>query len=248
MSPIDSTISLMSHKISTILLRGLLFVLLAGILIFGLPFVISLAYARPHIYTVNTAQRARVAIVFGAGLSRNGTPSPVLRDRVETAVQLYQAGKVEKLLMSGDNRFVNYNEPGAMHDYAINLGVPEDAIVLDYAGRRTYDTCYRARHIFNIDTAILVTQNFHLPRAMITCNNLGVQASGVAAEIRHYRRSSYAYWYLREVPATTVAFWEVWVARPLPVLGKPEPIFTEDSHLPGAVINDSSGYLQPYLY
>ena len=80
--------------------------------------------------------------------------------------------RFKKYLMSGDNRFLDYNEPGAMCAYALSLGVPEDAIVLDYAGRRTYDTCYRAHAIFGIQQAVLVTQSFHLPRALFTCNML----------------------------------------------------------------------------
>ena len=170
-----------------------------------------------------------VAIVFGAGLWRDGTPTPVLRDRVATAADLYLAGKVDKLLMSGDNRVHDYNEPGAMRDYAISLGVPADDIVLDYAGWRTYDTCYRARDIFDIKDAILVTQGFHLPRAIYTCNNLGVSANGVPADRRVYRRGSMIYWNMREVFATHVALWEVHVTHPLPVLGKPEPIFPKEA-------------------
>ncbi len=215
----------MLRKTVKILLRGLLFVTLGALLLLGIPNMIAEGYARPRLYPVENAPHARVAIVFGAGLQHNGTPSPILRDRVETAARLYTAGKVDKLLMSGDNRFVDYNEPGAMEKYAIALGVPESDIVLDYAGRRTYDTCYRARHIFAVDEAILVTQSFHMPRALLTCNNLGVRSNGVPSDVRSYRRGSYTYWYLRELPATTVAFWDVWVARPLPVLGKPEPIF-----------------------
>ena len=112
---------------------------------------------------------APAAIVFGAGLWRDGSPSPVLQDRVATAADLYFSGKVKKILMSGDNRFIYYNEPGAMKKFALSLGVPEEDIVLDYAGRRTYDTCYRARAIFGLKEAILVTQSFHLPRALILC-------------------------------------------------------------------------------
>ncbi len=100
-------------------------------------------------------------------------PPRYLQDRVQTAANLYFAGKVEKLLMSGDNRFVDYNEPAVMRKVALSLGVPEEAIVLDYAGRRTYDTCYRAKAIFGVTEAILVTQAFHLPRAIYLCNRLG---------------------------------------------------------------------------
>jgi len=169
-----------------------------------------------------------VAIIFGAGLWRDGSPTPVLRDRVATGAELFFAGKVEKLLMSGDNSREDYNEPAAMKDYAINLGVPEEAIVLDYAGRRTYDTCYRARDIFEIDSAILVTQGFHLPRALYTCNALGVAAIGVEADQRVYRRRSLAYWHTRETFATLVAMLEVHLLHPLPILGEPEPIFANN--------------------
>lgn len=170
-----------------------------------------------------------VAIVFGAGLWRDGSPTPVLRDRVMTAAKLYFEGKVEKLLMSGDNRFEDYNEPAAMRDYAMRLGVPEEAIVLDYAGRRTYDTCYRARAIFGLESAILVTQGFHLPRALYTCNALGVEARGVAADVRVYRKRSLAFWHTRETIATIRAMLDVYVLQPLPVLGNPEPILTEST-------------------
>ncbi|MBM3145346.1 MAG: hypothetical protein FJ010_10315 [Chloroflexi bacterium] len=170
-----------------------------------------------------------VAIVFGAGLWRDGSPSPVLRDRVLTAAELYFAGKVEKLLMSGDNRFADYNEPAAMQAYAVELGVPAEDIVLDYAGRRTYDTCYRARQIFAVESAILVTQSFHLPRALYTCNQLGVAAVGVPADQRIYRWGSLAFWHTRETIATLVAMLEVHIMRPIPVLGEPEPILTESS-------------------
>ena len=182
-------------------------------------------HAARRLYSVEDAPARRVAIVFGAGLWRDGTPSPVLRDRVDTAADLYFAGKVEKLLMSGDNRFEYYNEPAAMRAYAMQLGVPEQAIVLDYAGRRTYDTCYRARDIFGVNQAILVTQRFHLPRALYICNQLGLPAVGVSADRRTYRASSLTFWNLREVPATLVAWWEVNISHPLPVLGSPEPIF-----------------------
>jgi SanA protein len=198
---------------------------LAGLLIFGLPLLITSIYASSRTHTVQTSPNRPVAIVFGAGLNRDGSPSPVLRDRVVTASQLYFAGKVQKLLMSGDNRFVYYNEPAAMLAYAIQLGVPEQDIVLDYAGRRTYDTCYRAKAIFGLNQAILVTQNYHLPRALFTCNALGLPSIGVAADQRTYHPRSYLFWQLREIPATLVAFWETGVSHPLPVLGQPEPIF-----------------------
>jgi len=151
-----------------------------------------------------------------------------LKDRISTAVQLYRSGKVEKILLSGDNRFEYYNEPASMKEYALSLGVPEADLVLDFAGRRTYDTCYRAKEIFGLKEAILVTQRFHLPRAIFTCGGLGMQVTGVEADLREYNRRSLAFWNLRETAATTIAVWQVWVSRPMPVLGDPEPIFPEN--------------------
>lgn len=206
----------------------LIAILLAlGIPALLLPRLITTLHAQPRLFSVEDVPRKRVAIVFGAEVLRDGSPTPVLKDRVATAVGLYFAGKAEKLLMSGDNRFVDYNEPQGMKDYALSLGVPAEAIVLDYAGRRTYDTCYRARDIFGVQEAILVTTDYHLPRAIYTCNALGVKAVGVPAEWRFSVHSLlFLYWNLREFPATLLALWDVHISHPLPVLGKPEPIFS----------------------
>jgi len=205
--------------------RALLVGTASVLLLLGLPSLIASQFARNRVSTIQGAPQKSVAIVFGAGLSRNGSPSPVLRDRISTAADLYFNQKVEKLLMSGDNRTLDYNEPGAMKAFAVELGVPEEDIILDYAGRRTYDTCYRAQHIFGVTDALVVTQNYHIPRALMTCRGLGINAIGVAADRREYSTISLQRWRMREIPATMVAFWDVFVARPLPVLGVPEPIF-----------------------
>jgi SanA protein len=172
-----------------------------------------------------------VAVVFGALVWSDGRPSHVLADRVQAAAALYQAGKVRKLLLSGDNRFVDYNEPQAMKELALALGVPEEDLVLDYAGRRTYDTCYRARHIFGLEQAVLVTQAFHLDRALFTCRNLGLDAVGFSADLRTYRTARYSW--LREIPATALAWWDVKVRKPLPVLGDPIEIGLENPSASG---------------
>ena len=143
--------------------------------------------------------------------------------------ELYFEGKVTKLLMSGDNRFVDYNEPGSMQAYAISLGVPAEDIVLDYAGRRTYDTCYRAKEIFGLDEAILVTQGYHLPRAIFTCSGLGLKVTGVKSDLRTYQSDTELLWSMRELVASSVAVWQVWISHPLPVLGDKEPIFPSES-------------------
>jgi SanA protein len=166
----------------------------------------------------------RIAIVFGAGLTRSGEPTAVLSDRVTVAVELYQRGMVNKLLLSGDNRFENYNEPEAMRRTAVKLGVPDEDLVLDYAGRRTYDSCYRAREIFGVNRAILVTQAFHLERALYLCDAFGIESVGVIADRRNYAGGAQTWWLLREAIATVGAWIDVNVTRPMPVLGDPLPI------------------------
>jgi SanA protein len=202
--------------------------LIAALVLFGIPRLYIIFSTSKKMFQVEDAPKRQAAIVFGAGLQRDGTPSPILRDRVETAADLFFAGKVEKILLSGDNRFLDYNEPGSMREYALSLGVPEEALVLDYAGRRTYDTCYRAKEIFGLNDVLLVTQSYHLSRALFTCQNLGLNAEGVKADRREYLNSSKLSWEVREVPASLVAMWDVWVGHPEPVLGEKEPIFSEN--------------------
>jgi len=154
-----------------------------------------------------------VAIVFGASVNPDSMmPSDMLADRIITGVDLYKKGLVKKLVMSGDNRVSHYNEPLVMRKYAEDLGVPAGDIVLDYAGRRTYDTCYRAREIFGISNAILVTQKYHLYRALYTCRALGLSVVGVSAERQTYTGQNY--YNLRELFATLGAFFDVNLLHP----------------------------------
>ncbi len=168
-----------------------------------------------------------VAVVFGAGYWPNGTLSPMLQDRMDAALELYRAGRVSKLLLSGDNRFVDYDEPTHMLKYALEQGIPREAMVLDYAGRRTYDTCYRARAIFQVDDVVLITQRYHLPRAIESCRGLGVNSIGYASDRQPYPRRSMAVYIAREVFALWQSWWDVYIWRPTPVLGDPLPIFPE---------------------
>lgn len=203
-------------RVVLLLFAGLLLLAIAALGIWGW---VQWRYDRLVQVDIETVSPAPVAIVFGAGIRSDGRLSPMLRDRMDAAIALYEAGKVRKLLVSGDNRFVDYNEPGRMYDYAVAAGVPPEDVVRDYAGRRTYDTCYRASHIFGVSEAILVTQRFHLPRALFTCRNLGVDAAGFSADARIYW--SNPYYRARDALATLRAWWDVKILRPLPVLGDP---------------------------
>ena len=178
-----------------------------------------------QLFTVDTVPVHRVAIVFGARIYSSDRLSAMLRDRVDTAIELYQSGKVDKLLLTGDNSSVYYNEPGAMMNYAIAHGVDPDDIQPDYGGRRTYDSCYRAKHVFQVSDAVLVTQAFHLPRALFLCSSMGLESSGVIADRRPYDPRSIAWSEMREVPALIVALNDAIRRIPPPVLGDPIPIY-----------------------
>jgi vancomycin permeability regulator SanA len=180
----------------------------------------------PHISPAALDAPARpVAIVFGAGLRRDGRPTLVLADRVATAVSLYHQGKVERLILSGSARTPAYDEPAAMRALALSLGVPDDRLTLDRQGARTRLTCSRAREVYGVDHALLVTQRFHLPRALALCHALGIDAAGVAADLHTYSERSRRIWELREYPASLVALLESLWTRPPQVAQR-----AEDTH------------------
>jgi vancomycin permeability regulator SanA len=152
----------------------------------------------------------RAAVVFGAGV-RGGQPTAILYDRVAAAVDLYKAGAVDVLLMSGDNRTPYYDEPNVMRRTAIRLGAPATAILTDPAGYSTYDTCRRAGEVFHLRDVVLVTQRYHLDRAIFTCKAFGLDAVGYPADRRTYR--GMAWFQLREWGATLNALLRLGVER-----------------------------------
>jgi SanA protein len=175
------------------------------------------AAARGAVYRdVGAVPTRRVAIVFGAQVLPGDRLSAALAHRVDAAIELYRAGKVAQLLMTGDNREDTYNEPDAMRDYAIARGIPASAILTDPAGLRTYDSCARARAVYGVGAgeAIVVTQEYHLPRAIYTCVGLGVDAVGFVAAPFSGPRAREAE--LREHPARWLAWWQITISRPTP--------------------------------
>ena len=140
---------------------------------------------------------AQAALIPGAGVLSDGSLSPILTDRVDMAVSLYKAGKVSKIIASGDNSTIEYNEVSPIKVYLVEKGVPEKDIFLDYAGFDTYSTMYRARDIFSVSSVIITTQSFHLPRSVFIARSLGIEASGVSADVgqvlfRNYVREIFA--------------------------------------------------------
>lgn len=160
------------------------------------------------------APSAPVAIVLGARVWEGGTPSAMLADRLETAIRLYHLGKVEKLLLSGDHGQKEYDEVNAMLAYVRDRGVPDEDVFTDHAGFSTYDTMYRARDVFAVTSALVVTQRFHLERAVYIAHELGLDVVGVPADIQPYIGE--ARFALRDWLARVKAFFQLHVTHPLP--------------------------------
>jgi vancomycin permeability regulator SanA len=202
-------------------LRRFVWLVLFGAVTLGLPrigFLLTTAGSRKSL--ANVPNRP-VALVLGAGLRYDGKPSDVLQARVDKAVALYQAGKVRKLLMSGDNSIQNYDEVSAMKDAAVSLGIPANDIILDYAGFRTLDSCVRLRKVFGQSSALVVSQGFHLPRAIHLCRWAGVDVVGVEAPDGR-TRSRRTVSGIREIPASFQAWLDAHVLGRSPkFLGDP---------------------------
>lgn len=166
--------------------------------------------------------KPRVAIVFGASVYGNGDLSPILEDRVDTAIELYRARKVDRILVSGDNRHASYNEPKAMQEYLVTHAVAPQDVVVDYAGRSTYETCMRAKDVFGLQRAVLVSQGYHLPRALYIANNLGLDAVGMAGDLRLKPKADYQSF--REWAAEVKAYLNLKYFPPEVLLGDMKPI------------------------
>lgn len=129
---------------------------------------------------------AQCILVLGAGINFNGTPSTILKDRLDGAIYLYKNGVAPKIIMSGDNSQSSYNEVMAMCNYAVEQGVSADDIFCDHAGINTYDSMYRLKTVFGVDRCVVVTQQYHLYRAIYVAKGLGIDCKGVASDYHDY--------------------------------------------------------------
>lgn len=154
---------------------------------------------------------ADCALVLGAGLRDDGSPSDVLRDRLDEALALHREGRVGRILVSGDHRSAAYDEPNAMRRYLEQRGVPPEAVFMDHAGLDTYSSVWRAKNVFGATRILVVTQRFHLARAVFVARALGMEAEGRAADRRPYRGMIWLE--LREVASRTKALADVAVGR-----------------------------------
>lgn len=197
------------------------FVLFIGILTLSMNLYVKKSVDE-NILTVESASKLEgvdCIIVLGCGIKPNGTPSDMLRDRLNFAIEIYKNGGAPKLLMSGDHGRVGYNEVGVMKQYAIEKGVPSEDIFMDHAGFSTYETMYRAKEIFAASKVIVVTQEYHLYRGMYNAEKMGMETYGVASDVYWYQDEFYRE--TREVIARCKDF--IWCVF------KPEPTYLGDA-------------------
>jgi len=185
--------------------------------------------SRPYIYDDAQAMlQAEVAIVPGAAVLGNAVPAPIFADRADAAIALYKAGKVSKILVSGDNSAVSHNEVNPARRYLLERGIPDQDIFLDHAGFDTYSSMYRARAIFGVSSAVITTQSFHLPRAVFIARRMGIDAYGMNADLGHILLRNY----LREVLANEKALLDLALRRTPKYLGDPIPITGDGRNYP----------------
>lgn len=196
--------------------------LIIGVLLFGcLTLVIIVAGCnlavrlnKKYILQPDNSKHVKVGLVLGAGITKNGQPFKELQARLDTAADALNNGKVEILLLSGDNRFKNYNEPDAMKDYLINTKhIPADKLQPDYAGRSTYESCERAHKIFGVEQTIIFSAGSHLPRAIYLCRSFGIEAYGIASGVEANNSTR------RELVANVKAIYNVYINGENTILG-----------------------------
>ncbi len=156
----------------------------------------------------------RVAIVLGASVKTPTEPSDALDDRLKTAIELYQAGQIQQILLTGDGGAFRSNEIKVMKQVLLTAGIPDRAVSTDEEGFRTYESCKRAHEIFGITTAMVITQRFHLARSLFLCDSFGIEAIGVIADKQPYRRRGF--FALRELGASVKAIIDVFLLAPKP--------------------------------
>ena len=209
----------MKRKAKTVLI----FLASAALLLAAAVFVPNFIVVNKTKNNIITAEAAKnlsdtdCAVILGAGV-RDGKPTPMLRDRLLTGIELYKSGAVKKLVMSGDHGSEDYDEVNIMKSFAMDSGVPDGDIFMDHAGFSTYDTIYRAREIFEADSIIIVSQKYHLYRALYIAERLGVKAVGVSADLNTYRGQTKRD--LREILARDKDFFKCII--------KPEPTYLGD--------------------
>ena len=186
---------------------------------------------KKYIYNIEDIPNGNDAIiVLGAGVKADGVPSDILADRLETSLEVYNANLARTFILSGDHGREEYNEVRAMKNYILQDNIDEKVIFMDHAGFITYDTMYRAKEIFKVDKAVIVTNEYHLPRALYIARKLGIEAYGVKSDIREYQlMNSYK---KREILAQLKDFIYINIIKPEPkFLGESIPVNSSDGRV-----------------
>lgn len=194
-----------------------------GLLVIGFVNAYVIYSAQVDIFErVEDTPRAQTAIIFGSAVYRDGTLVTVTNDRVQTGIALYKQGIVRKILISGDHGRTTYDEVNPMYEAALKAGVPPEDVFMDHAGFSTYDTVARAKRVFDVGTVVLVTQRFHLPRALMIARAHGLSAVGIVADRHRYAKRLRMN--LRELLARPKDFVKVLFLPPPTCLGPAIPI------------------------
>jgi len=198
---------------------GVTLILAVLVMILLVPIIMRNAMSSYTYISLDDVPQTEIAIIPGASVIGK-RPSPILADRADMAIRLYLKGKVSKILVTGDNAQLNYDEVTPVRKYLIDAGIPARDIFLDHAGFDTYSSMYRTIKIFGASSATIVTQDFHLPRALYIARHLGLDTYGVVAN----GQGGFINGYLREIPASVKALWDLTLYRQSKYLGDTIPL------------------------
>jgi vancomycin permeability regulator SanA len=173
---------------------------------------VQTAFIHEWIIIPDQGVHADAAMVLGASIYQDGTPSDALRDRLMVGVALYKQGIVTRILLTGDDGSYHADEIDVMKRFTIDQGIPEQDILTDGHGYRTYESCKRAKEEYHLNDILVVTQRFHMARALFLCNNLGVHARGVASDLQTYIKINF-FW-IRDLAASIQAWWDIHIHQP----------------------------------
>lgn len=207
-------------KVIKILKVGIISAAIMAIFVFGINIFVVLNAKSTIVAEEDYESTSKVdcILVLGAGIWGD-SPSPMLEDRLLECIKLYEAGVSDKIIMSGDNGSDDYNEVKVMKDYVVEKGIPAENVFMDHAGFSTYESMYRAKEVFKAESVMIVTQNYHLYRAVYIAKRLGLTAYGAGADPRRYKGAAYRE--IREVLARDKDF--------LKCIFKPEPKYLGDA-------------------
>lgn len=224
----------MKIMIKKIIALVLIFIFAIGIFVFAIDSYVK-SYALNYIVKLSELDKSEAVLILGAYVDKNGVVSVMLKDRLETGLDVFEKGKALKIIVSGDHGKKGYDEVNAMKKYLLEKGIKDEDIFMDHAGFNTYESMYRAKEIFLANKVIIVTQEYHLMRAVFIARHLGIDAYGIAADKQNYGSVMTVY-NIREVAARVKDYLNINIFKPKPTyLGETIPVSGD-----GKLTNDKS--------